>query len=55
MLVEGPGFVVGRFEDGGAAHGGIGRGDNGEVTACEAEEDFPGGGVSIVRGWRDEG
>ena len=47
MVVQGAGFVVGRFEDGGAAHGGFGGGDEDEVGACEAEKDFP-GEISVV-------
>ena len=35
-------FVVGGLENRGAAHGGFGGGDYGEVEAGEAEEDFPG-------------
>ena len=42
VLVEHAGLVVVGFEDGGAAHCGFGRGDDGEVAAGEAEEDFPG-------------
>lgn len=48
VLVEDAGLVVAGFQDGGAAHRGFGGGDDGEVAAGEAEEDFPGLGVS---GW----
>ncbi len=41
MLVEGPGLVFGGLEDGCAAHGCFGGGDEGEVFACDAEEDLP--------------
>ena len=34
-------LVVRGLEDRGAAHGGFGGGDYGEVTAGEAKEDFP--------------
>ena len=41
MLVELAGLVVGRLEDGGAAHGGFAGGDDSEVAACKAQKDFP--------------
>jgi len=41
VLVEGPGLVFGGLEDGCAAHGCFGGGDEGEVFACDAEEDLP--------------
>jgi hypothetical protein len=47
--VQRAGFVVGRFEDCGAAHGGFGGGEEDKVFACYAEEDFPGAGVRL--GW----
>ena len=39
--VEGAGFVVGGFEDGGAARGGFGGGEECEVAAREGDEDLP--------------
>lgn len=41
VLVQLPGLVVGRLEDGGTAHGGFAGGDDGEIAAGEAKEDFP--------------
>ena len=43
LTIQGAGLVVAGFEDGGAAHGGFGGGDEDEVRACYAEEDFPEG------------
>ena len=37
VLVQTAGFVVGGLEDGDAAHGRFGRGDDGEVFARDAE------------------
>lgn len=40
VLVQISGLVICSFEDGCAAHGGFGGGDDGEVAACYAEQDL---------------
>ncbi len=41
MSIQFTRLVVRDLEDRGAAHGGLGRGDQGEVLACDPEQYLP--------------
>ena len=41
VFVQYSGFVVGGFEDSGASHGSFRGGYEGEVLACDSEQDLP--------------